>query len=319
MDAPHLKAFKDHIRPFVVEIDVRWQAPGEEPKSQSGTGTIIAFSGDVGSQERTMCTVATARHVLPPAIIHDALQYCPPNKRPRVQYKITRSAIAHPRTVTLTYGPNQPTPKLQRLVFGDPSYDAVILNFPMIDDDGNRFVDEDESTPNLHDPGRLLNVGTPIAWAGYPGIAERLLAEKQLCYYEGRISATINRPNPLYLVDGHASHGVSGGPVWSASVGPPTGPDTVFAEDLDDVSYGIIGVVSAYRGDTPVPGLCIFTPLNPLVAFIKSMTDKLLPSEQVEGPPATAEEIESKEKPPSTPTIAESTDGEPSGAETAPR
>lgn len=319
MEAPHLKAFKDHIRPFVVEIDVRWQAPGEEPKRQTGTGTIIALSGEPGSEERTRCAVATAKHVLPPTIIHDALKYCPPQKRPRVEYKITRSAIEHPRTVTLTYGPNKPTPDLHRLMSDDPSYDGAILNFPMIDDDGNPFVDRDESSPNLYDPGHLFLVGTRIAWAGYPGIAEQLLAEKQLCYYEGQISATINRPNPLYLVDGHVSHGVSGGPVWSASVAHRTEPDTVFAEDLDDLSYGIIGVVSAYQGDIPVPGLCIFTPLNPLVAFIKTMTDKRLPSAEVEGLPATDGEIESKQQPSSTPTATGSVEGEPApaGAEPA--
>lgn len=311
----HLQAFKDHIRPFVVEIDVRWQSPGEEPRSQSGTGTIIAFTGELGSQERTMLTVATARHVLPPTIIHDALEYCPPTKRPRLQYQITRSAITPRRTVTLTFGPNKPKPTLQFALAEDPSYDAALITFAVTSDDGEPFVDPDELLPVLSNPSKMMAVGTPIAWAGYPGIAERLLAEKQLCYYEGRVSASINRPSPLYLVDGHVSHGVSGGPVWSAYVGPRTAePDAAFANDLDEVSYGIIGVVSAYRGDNPVPGLCIFTPLNPLVAF---MHQHRKPSAQAEGKPA-AEEIESKEKPPSTPTIAGSTDGEPSGAETAP-
>lgn len=301
MQVPHLKAFKAHIRSFVVEIEVHWQAPGESPRSQSGTGTIIAIE-DQGDEKETLCIVATAKHVLPPLIIHNAIEHFPPALRPKLEYRISRSAINKKRTVTLTFGPNRPAPTLHRLLDEDPTYDAVLLAFPSTSDDGMPFVDKEEDMPSLLSPSKLLNEGTPIAWAGYPSIAEDIVDEKQLCYYEGRISATVNRLNPLYLVDGHVSHGVSGGPVWSAVDGLSADSWTQ-SENKDDLSYGIIGVVSAYRGDSPVPGLCIFTPLNPLVAYLHQNKQT---SEISGGQSGVAEQIESKQQHSSVKTATES-------------
>jgi hypothetical protein len=93
---------------------------------------------------------------------------------------------------------------------------------------------------------------------------EQALSRPQLCYFEGVISAHIMQPDRLlYIVDGHASPGVSGGPVWAwfDAVG----------------SYAIVGIVSEYRhlfGHPELPGHCFFEPINPLMEFLIQSCDQ---------------------------------------------
>ena len=64
--------------------------------------------------------------------------------------------------------------------------------------------------------------------------------------------ATDTEP-PIYFVDGHISHGVSGGPVWSLEPKDPL----------------LAGLVSAYWDDDYMPGLCHIVPLNPLGRYMQ--------------------------------------------------
>jgi hypothetical protein len=64
--------------------------------------------------------------------------------------------------------------------------------------------------------------GAPLGWLGYPG-----LAFPELCFFRGFISGHQEKP-PIYLVDGVAINGVSGGPAF-------------------DLSGLIVGLISAYR------------------------------------------------------------------------
>ncbi len=293
MRTPRLKAFTHYIRPFVVEIRTRWQPVGEKARQQTGTGTIVSrLRREDG---RLLCVVATAKHVLPPSIIHDALDHSLPERRPALEYRITRSLTDHPRTVTLRFGPNVPPPEIQTFIHSDASYDGALFAFPSVSEDGSPFIDEAEQTPKLFDPRKIHDVGAPIAWAGYPALARDLVGHQQVCYYEGRISATINRAIPLYLADGHVSYGVSGGPVWSA-------------DDGAEFAYGLIGLVTSYQGETDVPGLCVFTPLNPLAAYLRE-SQRAEPSKEPVQQQAASQAVEGKPSQPK-PGLSETSTGE---------
>ena len=97
-----------------------------------------------------------------------------------------------------------------------------------------------------------------MGWAGFPGIVENALGFPQLCYFEGVVSAMVNRNDrKVYIVDGHAAKGVSGGPVWH------------WSEEKDRIE--VIGIVSQYHHTmTPLPGFCLFEPINPIIYFLHS-------------------------------------------------
>ena len=88
----------------------------------------------------------------------------------------------------------------------------------------------------------MLPRGTAIGWLGYPG-----LVFPELCFFHGVVSGHLETP-PVYLIDGVAINGVSGGPAF-------------------DPSGLVVGLVSAYlpnrlHPDTTLPGLMIVTPLT---------------------------------------------------------
>ncbi|HXH92261.1 MAG TPA: serine protease [Thermoanaerobaculia bacterium] len=93
-----------------------------------------------------------------------------------------------------------------------------------------------------------LKTGAEIAWMGYPGIVE-----PEICFFQGYISGTLKNP-PVYLVDGVAINGVSGGPVF------------------DDRCH-LVGLVSAYLPnrvgpETTLPGVSWVVPINFIYAWI---------------------------------------------------
>jgi hypothetical protein len=88
----------------------------------------------------------------------------------------------------------------------------------------------------------MLARGCPIGWLGYPGIAL-----PELCFFHGVVSGYREKPS-VYLVDGVAINGVSGGPAF-------------------DPQGLVVGFVTSYmpnrvRADTTLPGLMVVTPLN---------------------------------------------------------
>lgn len=92
--------------------------------------------------------------------------------------------------------------------------------------------------------------GSEIGWLGFPGIVE-----PELCFFHGHISGFLTDP-PVYLVDGVAINGVSGGPVF------------------DDRTH-LVGLVSAYlpnRVDesTTLPGISWMVPLNFIMAWVQA-------------------------------------------------
>lgn len=88
----------------------------------------------------------------------------------------------------------------------------------------------------------MLPRGADLGWLGFPG-----LVYPELCFFRGVVSGYQEKP-PIYLVDGVAINGVSGGPAF-------------------DRTGLLVGFVSAYVPNqvdhgTTLPGLMIVTPLN---------------------------------------------------------
>lgn len=88
----------------------------------------------------------------------------------------------------------------------------------------------------------MLPRGTELGWLGFPG-----LVYPELCFFRGVVSGYQEKP-PIYLVDGVAINGVSGGPAF-------------------DRTGLLVGFISAYVPNqvdhgTTLPGLMIVTPLN---------------------------------------------------------
>lgn len=93
-----------------------------------------------------------------------------------------------------------------------------------------------------------LRRGTEVGWLGYPGITE-----PELCFFHGHISGMRQKP-PVYLVDGVAINGVSGGPVF-------------------DNRCHLAGLVSAYQPNavdesTTLPGVSWMVPINYIYAWV---------------------------------------------------
>jgi hypothetical protein len=93
--------------------------------------------------------------------------------------------------------------------------------------------------------------GTAVGWLGYPGFVY-----PELCFFQGSISGYLERP-PVYLIDGVAINGVSGGPAF-------------------DESGLIVGLVSAYLpneidSSRTLPGLMIATSMNLIRFWMQEM------------------------------------------------
>lgn len=133
----------------------------------------------------------------------------------------------------------------------------IVLPPPDCPSQGELIPQQLEPNPVLGETLRITP-GTRVGWSGFPGTVERFLKRPVLCYYEGVVSAFHAMGNRgLYLVDGHNSRGVSGGPV--------------FHWREKDRQPEIVSIVSGYGcGDTELPGLCIFEPINPIIGFLKS-------------------------------------------------
>lgn len=102
---------------------------------------------------------------------------------------------------------------------------------------------------------KFKQIGTEVAWIGYPGIAR-----PHLCFFTGPISSFIFDEDS-YLIDGVAIHGVSGGPVFAC---------------LPDNNPQLLGTVSAYmpnriRGDA-LPGLLRSQDVTAFHETIKALT-----------------------------------------------
>ena len=136
--------------------------------------------------------------------------------------------------------------------------DVGILILGAEGDDEQPLARENESPVRTIDIQCGVSTGTRVGWAGFPAIVEAALGFPQLCYFEGSVSAMVNRKDrKIYVVDGHGTPGVSGGPVWQWSA------------ERDRLE--VVGIVCNYQhaGDG-LPGFCFFEPINPILHYFES-------------------------------------------------
>jgi Trypsin-like peptidase domain len=110
-----------------------------------------------------------------------------------------------------------------------------------------RLFSEDLLLPILPTDAQLRR-GAEIGWMGYPGIVE-----PELCFFQGHVAGMLRDP-PVYLVDGIAINGVSGGPVF-------------------DNRCHLVGLVSAYlpnkvADNLTLPGVSWMVPINFIYAWV---------------------------------------------------
>ncbi|MCH8822338.1 MAG: trypsin-like peptidase domain-containing protein [Planctomycetes bacterium] len=245
MTHPLIDGFRDHIAKFIVHIEATWDESGET-KTMHATGFIAAPASHESYSEE-LCVVITARHVVADLPTHE------------VRWKLTRYAEPGQQNATFEFKLPGLMPSFSKIpgvirTF-KPNYDAAAIVIPLVAGVTPPFLEvEKELFPPVIAPGNAVRSGTEIAWAGYPFLITQFLKRPQLCVYRGMVSAAVLDIDPgMYIVDGHAAQGVSGGPVWHS----------------DDKSHRIIGVVSSYLlHGGEMPGLCHFTPVNQLTKFL---------------------------------------------------
>ena len=146
-------------------------------------------------------------------------------------------------------------PSLSRYVFKAKDRDQAIIIF-------NRPKPFEKSgSINFLDINRHYKRGIEFGWLGYPGLE---IAEKQACFFSGRVSAYLD-DKEAYLVDGCSIHGVSGGPVFSCDA---------------DGRVVLAGIVTNYFPNEIIkpnctssqawPGLAMFRTINPLMKLYAS-------------------------------------------------
>ena len=240
MTHPLVEGFREKFATYIVHISAEWDSSGQ-PDGMQATGFIAATAEADGN---AYCAVITARHVVEDRPTHE------------IRWKLTRHAEPGQEKATYEFkssgliGPLTTIPGFIRT--DQPDYDAAAIVIPLEAGVSPPFFDvENELPPSVIAPDKAIVAGVDIAWAGYPGIITNVLKRPQLCFYRGMISATVlDISHGMYIVDGHAAQGVSGGPVWHS----------------DETGHRIVGVVSSYLAPGgEMPGLCHFAPVNILI------------------------------------------------------
>ncbi len=168
-----------------------------------GTGFIVGSVSNPSGPPRPI--IATAAHVLAAPV------------KGRVGYRVVRHSAAGERISDFFEA-------TQRGVFsqyfdsmsafrglGD-LVDVGFITAPI----GSRLLRDDPELIRFRQSDMAVAEGSHVAWAGFPQLARDLTGGSRLCYFEGVVSHVVVDEDgpPLYLLDGAASQGVSGGPLW---------------------------------------------------------------------------------------------------------
>jgi hypothetical protein len=226
-----------------------------ETPNGSGSGVFFAYN-----RRKTTIAIATAAHV-----VEHAEDWRQPIKLRQ-----------H------TSGKSRYLEAASRVIFIDRERDSASIIFS---NDG--FDLPDETLPMIA-ADKYKQIGSDVAWLGYPSIAS-----PNLCFFAGSISSFLHGEDS-YLIDGVAINGVSGGPVFAC---------------LSQNQPQLLGTISAYmpnriRGDA-LPGLLRsqdVTPFHDTIRTITSLDDAREKKERDEAAAKQLEQQRASEPPPgSTP------------------
>jgi hypothetical protein len=187
-----------------------------------GTGFLFTYAGN----NNALCAVATAAHVVEHA------------ERWELPIKITHFASGKSTVLK---------PDIRAVVVRKELDTAAIL-FPI------RGMELPQELPALIAQERHLKVGVRIGWVGFPA-----LSPDDLCFFRGSVSCWVQEKQ-VYLVDGVAINGVSGGPAF-------------YYDEIEE-SLKVAGVISAYApnratGET-LPGLSVVRSVTQLHGLIQA-------------------------------------------------
>lgn len=186
----------------------------------SGTGFLCAYT-----ENKLLCGIATAAHV-----IAESYRWQEPIQ---IQHFISREEkfLREP----------------DRYIFIDLKLDTAVIIF------ANNKIPFPENTLTFISKGKRIKVGNKIGWVGFPSVSP-----KNLCFFSGRTSSWLE-DFKIYLVDGVAINGVSGGPTFYT----------------DAKGIKLIGSVSAYLPNRvgATPGLSIISSVGHFQTVIKTIKD----------------------------------------------
>ena len=184
--------------------------------ASAGTGFVLGLGRKTHTGE-SYAIIATAWHLLEPLVgTSDELEI-----------------VSVDRKTVLTSAADQ----IGIFPLGEALFDTGLV----VVHTGSPLLDQNDLLP-LFPHESMLARGSEIGWLGFPGITE-----PELCFFHGHVSGYLSDP-PMYLVDGVAINGVSGGPAF-------------------DNRAHVIGLISAYMPNridqnTTLPGLVALVPVN---------------------------------------------------------
>lgn len=187
----------DKLRPLIVRLEYGWTDDAGKPQGFFGTGIVVGRRRDAGD-----IIIATARHIIDKA----------PRDRP-VEWTLLQqhdSTGDRHRTITFTSEPGA-----NMIVSNNVADTAFFVVFKKVIP-ADEFAEDYDGPAPVIDPGKGPDQGTPVAWAGFPGVVEDFLGYPQLVVHGGVVGVMIHGKGkrPGLIMDGHSVMGVSGGPVW---------------------------------------------------------------------------------------------------------
>jgi hypothetical protein len=253
-DSELVRTFHVRVLPALVYVEVVCLKTGQR---SAGTGTVVGYQGN--RTDGWLPLVVTAGHIVKSEAKAESL------------FRLCRYSFADPLKLTVRVaefetgqdGPREPC----GLHYSGPHADILDIGFlrgPLNCLDGKSFFDLDNhgdplgGTMSVEDDAYYSAGGSQVAWAGFPSLAE-LARRPQPCYFQGSVSALILHDEFVtYLLDGHNTFGVSGGPVW--------------AQKSASEAARLIGVISSYRSvptHPQMPGFVHAVPVQVVVDFLK--------------------------------------------------
>lgn len=138
----------------------------------------------------------------------------------------------------------------QRYVIAAAGRDQAVIQFSA------KWLQSPKSDLRFSEEDKHYIEGVEAGWLGFPSVFPM-----NSCFFHGHISSYIDE-DELYIVDGVAINGVSGGPVFVIENGEPV----------------VIGLVTEYRPNCTtgqvLPGMSVMRSINPLIKYYREELKK---------------------------------------------